>query len=69
MIDNKLDELFDAIESSKEYISYLNIGKVLEQDKDVNDLVNEIKMLLQNSVRLEADGNLEYKNDDKVIEE
>ena len=69
MIDNKLDELFDAIESSQEYISYLNIGKVLEQDKEVNDLVNEIKMLQQKSVRLEEEGNLEYKNIDKVIEE
>ena len=69
MIDRKIDELFDAIESSKEYISYLYIGKVLEQDKEVNNLVNEIKILQQKSVRLEEEGDLEYKNVDKVIEE
>lgn len=69
MIDRKIDELFDAIESSPEYIAYLNIGRVLEQDKEVNDLVNEIKMLQQKSVRLEEEGDLEYKNVDKVIED
>lgn len=69
MIENKLDELFSAIESSNEYQAYLNIGKVLENDEEINSLVTEIKELQQKSVRLEEQGNQEYKEIDKLIEE
>lgn len=69
MINTKIDELFDAIESSVEYKAYLNIGKVIENDKDINDLVSLIKELQQKSVRLEEAGNLEYKEIDKEIDE
>ena len=69
MINNKIDELFSAIESSTEYQAYLNIGKVLENDEEINSLVTEIKELQQKSVRLEEQGNQEYKEIDKLIEE
>ena len=69
MINNKIDELFSAIESSTEYQAYLNIGKVLENDEEINSLVTEIKELQQKSVRLEEQGNPEYKEIDKIIEE
>lgn len=69
MIENKLDELFSAIESSNEYQAYLNIGRVLENDEEINSLVTEIKELQQKSVRLEEQGNQEYKEIDKLIEE
>lgn len=69
MIENKIDELFAAINDSEEYQAYLKIGKVLENDEEINSLVTEIKELQQRSVRLEEEGNLEYKKIDEVIEE
>ena len=68
MIDKTLDELFEAIETSKEYQSYLEIGRVIEKNKEVNELIKEIKDLQKKSVRLEETGNDEYKNVDKLID-
>ncbi len=68
MIENKIDELFQAIQDSKEYQSYLNIGNVLKEDEEINTLVSEIKKLQQQSVRLEEQGNEEYKEIDKEID-
>lgn len=69
MIDKTLDELFETIETSKEYQSYLEIGRVIEKNKEVNDLIREIKELQKKSVKLEEQGNQEYKEIDKLIEE
>lgn len=69
MIDKTLDELFETIETSKEYQSYLEIGRVIENNKEVNELIKEIKDLQKKSVRLEEAGNDEYKNVDKLIDE
>ena len=69
MIEGKIDELFEAIESSPEYQAYLNIGQVLESDIELNNLINEIKSLQQKSVRLEELNDPEYKNVDKIIED
>lgn len=69
MIQNKIDELFDTITNSPEYKAYQNIGEVLENNKEVNELVNEIKKLQQESVKLEEENNPKYKEIDKVIEE
>ena len=52
-MENKLEELFQAIQESKEYQSYLNIGQVIENDTEINDLVNKIKKLQKKSVELE----------------
>lgn len=67
MIENKINELFDTISSSKEYQAYLNIGKVIEQDEEINTLIKEIKALQQKSVRLEYENNPEYMEVDKEI--
>ena len=69
MIDKTLDELFETIEASKEYQSYLEIGSVIEKNKEVNDLMQEIKELQKKSVRLEEVGDEEYKEVDKLIDE
>ena len=69
MIENKIDELFDTISASSEYQAYLEIGKVLESNQEINDLVLEIKDLQKKSVRLEEEGNSQYKEIDKIIEE
>ena len=66
---NKVEELFQTIENSKEYKSYLNISKVLENNEEIKNLVNEIKRLQQKSVKLEHDNNPKYKEVDKSIEE
>ena len=69
MIKGKIDELFDTINSSDEYQDYLNLGDILKKDEGINSLVSEIKKLQQKSVRLEEEGNIEYKEIDKVIDE
>ena len=69
MIETKIDELFDTIKNSKEYLAYQNIGEVLKDNDEVNNLVDEIKKLQQKSVRLEEENNPEYKEVDKLIEE
>lgn len=69
MINQKIDELFDAINESPEYNAYKNIGEVLEKDEEINELIKEIKELQQKSVHLEEAGNDEYKEIDKIIEE
>ncbi len=66
---DKIEELFQAIESSNEYKSYLNIGKILDNNKEVKTLVSEIKKLQQQSVKLEYEKNSKYKEIDKIIEE
>ena len=69
MIENKIEELFQAINDSEEYQAYLNIGSVLEKNEEINTLVNDIKKLQQKSVQLEYQGNESYKEVDKEIEE
>ena len=63
-----MQELFQAIQESKEYQSYLNIGRVIEQDDEIVSLVNEIKKLQQKSVELEYHHDEGYKEIDKEIE-
>ena len=69
MIETKIDELFDTIKNSKEYLAYQNIGEVLKDNEEVNNLVEEIKKLQQESVKLEEENNPKYKEIDKVIED
>ena len=69
MIETKIDELFETIKNSKEYLAYQNIGEVLKDNDEVNNLVDEIKKLQQKSVRLEEENNPQYKEVDKLIEE
>lgn len=65
MIQTKIDELFQAINNSKEYQTYLKIESILENNHEIKQLVSEIKKLQQKSV------NLEYQNDEryKKVEE
>ena len=65
---NKMQELFQAIQESPEYRSYLNIGSVIEQDDEIVSLVNEIKRLQQKSVELEYHHDEGYKEIDKEID-
>ena len=69
MIENKINDLFETIKNSKEYKSYQEIGSILENNEEVNNLVAEIKKLQQESVKLEEENNPKYKEIDKVIED
>ena len=67
MINKKIDELFEAINNSKEYQDYLNISNSLENNEEINNLITEIKTLQKKSVKLEEKGDLTYKEIDKEI--
>lgn len=68
MIDNKIEELFNTIEDSKEYQEYKKIENILDKDKSIKKLIEEIKALQQESVRLEYEKNEYYKVIDKEID-
>lgn len=69
MITNSVNSLFEAINNSKEYQDYLKIKEVLEKDESIISLIDEIKVLQQESVNLEFNGDPKYMEIDKVIEE
>ena len=69
MIASSVNDLFESINNSKEYQDYLKIKDVLEQDESIISLIDEIKVLQQESVNLEFSGDDKYKEIDKVIEE
>lgn len=66
MLD-KVDELFSNIENSVEYKKYKTIGKILEKDPNIAILMQEIKELQKESIYLEANNDLRYKEVEKVI--
>jgi cell fate (sporulation/competence/biofilm development) regulator YmcA (YheA/YmcA/DUF963 family) len=68
MIENKIDDLFKAIENSKEYQDYLKIGETLSKDNSINELIEEIKKLQKKSTMLEYNNDDSYKEVDKEIE-
>ena len=59
MIESSIEELFNSINNSNEYKEYKLIVNTLESNKEVIDLIEEIKKLQKEAV------NLEYKNDDR----
>ncbi len=69
LLHHKIEELFQTIQDSREYQDYLNIGKTLENNEEINELVREIKKLQQKSVELEYKGDTTYREVDQVIEE
>ena len=62
MIESSIEELFNSINNSNEYKEYKLIVNTLESNKEVIDLIEEIKKLQKEAV------NLEYKNDDRYLE-
>ena len=65
----KIDELFQTIISSNEYKSYEEINKILKNNKEITSLVNTIKKLQKESVKLEYNKDVKYKEIDKQIKE
>ena len=62
MINNSLEELFNSIENSKLYKEYKKMEIILNKDKEIKELINEIKELEKQATYLE------YIGDEKYIE-
>lgn len=69
MINDGIDSLIDSIQRSDDYKKYMEISNILKDNKEVNDLLEEIRELQKESVNLEYNGDIHYKDIDKVIEE
>lgn len=69
MSDNKLDELFNDIQNSSYYKEYKKIGKILENENEINIQINEIKELQKESSFLEANNDIRYKELDEIIKD
>lgn len=62
MIESSIEELFNSINESKEYKEYKLIVNSLESNSEVIDLIEEIKSLQKEAVKLE------YANDDRYLD-
>ena len=61
MIQGSIETLFNAINNSEEYREYQEITSILNNNKEVKDLIEEIKVLQKKATRLEQENNEEYK--------
>lgn len=69
MIESSIEELFDSINNSNEYKEYLSITEELNKNKEVMNLIDDIKKLEKEATKLEYNGDDKYKEIDKEIEE
>lgn len=57
----------DNILTSNTYVRYKEICSIIENDKEINDLLNEIKVLQNKSVFLEYNNDLSFLDVEKEI--
>ena len=69
MIEDSIENLFNTINNSKEYKEYKEIIAIIEEDKEINSLLEEIKVLQKKATYLEYNKDNTYKDVDKEIEE
>ena len=69
MIESSIEELFAAINNSNEYKEYLSITEELSNNKEIMNLIEEIKSLEKDATNLEYNNDSKYKEIDKKIEE
>lgn len=69
MIESSIESLFDSINNSNEYKEYLSITEELNNNKEVMNLIDDIKKLEKEATKLEYNGDDKYKDIDKEIEE
>lgn len=69
MEKTKLEALFNAIESSKQYKEYQQMVNILSKDSEIKKSLEEIKELEKQATYLENIGNPAYKEIDKLIKE
>lgn len=58
----------NKLENSLEYLEYKNICRIISDNKYINDLLNEIKVLQNKSIFLEYNNDLEFLEVEKEIE-
>ena len=68
MIESSIEELFDSINNSNEYKEYKKINSMLNENKEVKSLIDEIKDLQKEATKLEYNNDDKYKELDKIIE-
>ena len=66
-MESNLEELFNAIENSKEYQEYLKMKDILSKDKEIKKIIDEIKELEKKATYLENIGDDKYKEIDEEI--
>ena len=69
MIESSIENLFTEINNSNEYKEDINILNILKENKEVNNLIEEIKSLEKKATKLEYEKNKKYIEIDKQIEE
>jgi len=69
VIESSIENLFTEINNSNEYKEYINIVNILKENKEVNNLIEEIKTLEKKATKLEYEKNKKYIEIDKQIEE
>ena len=67
VIDNSIENLYNSINESTEYKEYLEISNILKEDKELNKLINKIKTLQKEAVKLESINDNKSKDIDKEI--
>lgn len=64
----KVDELIDLIKKSPMYLQYQKLKDALERNNEINLLINEIKLLQQQIVKLEYN-NMPVEKEKALLEE
>ena len=67
-MNNSLEELFNTIENSKLYQEYKKMENILSKDKEIKELIDEIKELEKQATYLEYIGDERYKELDEEIQ-
>ena len=67
MINNSLEELFNAIENSNLYKEYKKMSDILDKDSEIKKILDEIKELEKEATYLEYIGDEKYKEIDEEI--
>ncbi len=67
MINSTLEELFNTIENSTLYKEYKKMENILSKDKEIKELIDEIKNLEKQATYLEYIGDIKYKEIDEEI--
>ena len=68
-MNNKIEELFNTIENTKEYIEYNEIKELLINDEEIMNLIKEIQKLQKKATHEEASQQTIYHETDKLIQE
>lgn len=67
MINSSIEELFNSIENSSLYKDYKRMSNILSKDKEIKELIDEIKELEKKATYLENIGDENYKEVDEEI--